>query len=106
MIRRFQEVLTSSIPAALQDRVAFLHADIDLGDKFIRSFLVRGYGSDTIVREFRTDQVVEFILNKICGELYREKEDVQEKEERGSQDIWMDLPALETDAGRRGGLYT
>ncbi|MFH1672840.1 MAG: DUF3883 domain-containing protein [Pseudomonadota bacterium] len=88
MIRKFQEVLTSSIPAALQDRVAFLHPDIDLGDKLIRSFLIRGYGSETIVREFRTDQVAEFILNKVCGELYREKMSKKRKKDAAEIFAW------------------
>lgn len=71
MIKRFQEILTNSLPDAFQDRVAFLHAEIDLSDKFIRSFLIR-YGK-TVVREFRTEQVADFILNRICPSLHREK---------------------------------
>jgi hypothetical protein len=88
MMRKFQEVLTSSMPAALQDRVAFLNPDIDLGDKLIRPFLIRGYGSKTLVREFRTDQVADFILNNICRELYREKMSQNKKKEATEVFAW------------------
>lgn len=72
MIKRFQEVLINSLPAALQDRIAFLQPEIDLTDKDIQSLLIRRYGG-TVVREFRTEQVADFILTHICPELYREK---------------------------------
>jgi len=85
MIRKFQEVLTNSIPAALRSRVAFLHPDVDLGDRLVRSFLVRT-GGGTIVRDFRTDQVAEFILNHICPELYRDK--MSQKRRKDSAEIF------------------
>ncbi len=72
MVKRFQEVLINSLPAAVQDRIAFLQPGIDLADKHIQTFLLRRYGG-TVVREFHTDQVADFILTHICPELYREK---------------------------------
>ena len=73
MIKKFQDVLTESLPTALRKRVAFLHPDVDLGDKLTRSFLIREYRGGTLVREFRTEQVADFILNHVCRDLYKEK---------------------------------
>jgi len=89
MVRKFQEVLTSYIPAAIQDRIGFLHPEIDLSDKLIRSFLIRGFGgSTTVVREFRTDQVADFVLNNICRELYREKMSKKRKKDAAEIFAW------------------
>lgn len=73
MIKKFQDVLTESLPTALRNRVAFLHPGVDLGDKLIRSFLIREYRGEPVVREFRTEQVAEFILNRVCQDLYEKK---------------------------------
>lgn len=87
MIKKFQEILTSSLPAAFEDRVAFLHPEIDLTDKFIRSFLIRGYGN-TVVREYRTEQVAGFILNQICAALYRDKMSKKRRKEAAEIFAW------------------
>ena len=73
MIKKFQNVLTESLPTALRNRVAFLRSGIDLGDKLIRSFLIREYRSEPVVREFRTEQVAEFTLKRVCQDLYKKK---------------------------------
>ncbi len=73
MIKKFQDLLTESLPAALRNRVSFLHPDIDLGDKQIRSFLIREYRGEQVVRDFRTEQVADFILNRVCRDLYKKK---------------------------------
>ena len=54
MTKRLREVLTRILPAAFQDRVAFLHPEIDLDDKHIRAFLLREYRGQTVVMNFRT----------------------------------------------------
>jgi len=73
MIKKFQDMLTESLPVALRNRVSFLHPDIDLGDKQIRSFLIREYRGEQVVRDFRTEQVADFILNHVCRDLYKKK---------------------------------
>jgi hypothetical protein len=74
MIKKFQDVLTESLPAALRNRMSFLHPDIDLDDEHIQSFLIRKYrGGEPVVREYRTEQVADFILNRVCRDLYKKK---------------------------------
>ena len=87
MIKKFQETLTNSLPNAFEDRVALLHPEIDLTDKLIRAFLIRGYGK-TVVREFRTEQIADFILNRICSELYREKMSKKRKKDAAEIFAW------------------
>jgi hypothetical protein len=88
MIKKFQDVITSSLPNALRNRVAFLNSDIDLGDKHIRSFLIREYRGETVVREFRTDQVADFILNRICREIYRKEMSKKRKKDTTEIFAW------------------
>jgi hypothetical protein len=72
MIKRLQEVLAGNIPGGFHDRVAFLHPEIDLGDKHINSFFIKGGRSKTVAIDFRTEPVASFILRSVCRELYRE----------------------------------
>jgi len=86
MIKKFQDILTESLPTALRKRVAFLHQDIDLGDKLIRSFLIREYRGEPVVREFRTEQVADFILNRVCRDLYKKK--MSKKRSKAASEIF------------------
>lgn len=88
MIKKFQDVLTESLPTALRKRVAFLHPAIDLGDKLIRSFLIREYRSEPVVREFRTEQVADFILNSICRDLYKKKMSKKKRKDAAEIFAW------------------
>ena len=86
MIKKFQDMLTESLPAALRNRVSFLHPEIDLGDKQIRSFLIREYRSEQVVRDYRTEQVADFILNRVCRDLYKKK--MSKKRKRDAAEIF------------------
>ncbi len=86
MIKKFQDMLTESLPAALRNRVSFLHPEIDLGDKQIRSFLIREYRGEQVVRDFRTEQVADFILNRVCRDLYKER--MSKKRKRDAAEIF------------------
>jgi len=86
MVKKFQDMLTESLPAALRKQISFLHPEIDIGDKQIRSFLIREYRGEQIVREFRTEPVADFILNRICKNLYRKK--MSKKRKRDAAEIF------------------
>jgi len=86
MIKKFQDMLTESLPAALRNRVSFLHPEIDLGDKQIRSFLIREYRGEQVVRDFRTEQIADFILNRVCRDLYKER--MSKKRKRDAAEIF------------------
>ena len=73
MIKKFQDMLTESLPVALRSRMSFLHPDVDLGDKHIRSFLIREYRGEQVVRKNVTREVADFILNRVCRDLYKKK---------------------------------
>lgn len=88
MIKKFKDMLTESLPAALRNRVSFLHPEIDLGDKQIRSFLIREYRGDQIVRDFRTEQVADFILNRVCRDLYKERMSKRRKRDAAEIFAW------------------
>ncbi len=88
LVKEFQKILTSSLPNALRNRVAFLNSDIDLGDKHIRSFLIREYRTETVVRSFHTEQVAEFILNRICRELYKKKMSKKRRKDAAEVFAW------------------
>jgi len=88
MIKKFQGMLTESLPAALRNRVSFLHPDIDLGDKQIRSFLIREYRGGQVVRDYRTDQVADFILNRVCRDIYRKKMSKKRKKDAAEIFAW------------------
>jgi hypothetical protein len=87
-IRKFQDILISSMPAVLHDKIAFLNPDIDLGDSLIRSFLIGGYGSTGPVRPFRTQQVADFVLKNICRDLYRDKMSESRKKDARELFAW------------------
>jgi hypothetical protein len=86
MIKKFQDMLTESLPAALKNRVSFLHPEIDLGDKQIRSFLIREYRGEQVVIKYETKQVAEFILNRVCRDLYKER--MSKKRKRDAAEIF------------------
>ena len=86
MIKKFQDMLTESLPVALRNRVSFLHPEIDLGDKQIRSFLIREYRGEQVVRDFQTEQVADFILNRVCQDLYKKK--MSKKRKRDAAEIF------------------
>ena len=88
MIKKFQDMLTESLPAALRNRVSFLHPEIDLGDKQIRSFLIREYRGEQVVRDFRTEQVADFILNRVCRDLYKKKMSKKRKKDAAEIFAW------------------
>jgi hypothetical protein len=88
MIKKFQNMLTKSLPAALRNRVSFLHPEIDLGDKQIRSFLIREYRGEQVVTDFRTEQVADFILNRVCRDLYKERMSKKRKKDAAEIFAW------------------
>ena len=73
MIKKFQDMLTEFLPVAFRSRMSFLHPDVDLGDKHIRSFLIREYRGEQVVRKNVTREVADFILNRVCRDLYKKK---------------------------------
>ena len=88
MIKKFQNILTESLPAALRRRVSFIHPEIDLSDKKIRSFLIREYSGEHVVRDFRTEQVADFILNHVSRDLYRENMSKKRKSDAAEIFAW------------------
>ena len=86
-----QKVLTTFLPNALKKNVAFLHPNVDLNNEDIRRFLIHGSGQRTLVREYRTELVADFILNDISDQLRKSKRSKRKTQEAAEVFAWTFL---------------